>query len=88
MKRYFVKNDETGKIETWSMPCCIGDGHYALTINEILKEGFEEHGFTSKKKAEEFIARVKLHYKDRCNTNPKLSIVEAKLKVVFKKVEV
>jgi hypothetical protein len=80
-KRYFVRNDETGLIETWSMPYCIGDGHYAVTIDEILQEGFHEHGFTNKQKAKEFIKQVKEHYENKCHTNPKLSIIKAELKV-------
>lgn len=86
-ERYFVRNDETGLIETWSMPYCIGDGHYAVTIDEILKEGFDEHGFTNKQKAKEFIKQVKMHYENKCNTNPKLSIVKAKLNVELTEVD-
>lgn len=87
MKHYFVKNEDTGLIETWSLPYCIGNGHYAVSINEIMKSGLESHGFSNLKKAEEFVNKVKMHYLSKNGKVPNLSIVKAEFKIKFTKVE-
>ena len=87
MKRYFVKNEDTGLIETWLLPYCIGDGHYAVSINEIMKSGLTSHGFLNLKKAEKFVNEVKMHYLNIKVKVPNLSIVKAEFKIKFTKVE-
>lgn len=87
MKYYFVKNEDTGLIETWSLPCCIGDGHYAISINEVMKLGLASHGFSNLKKAEEFVNKVKMHYLYKDGKVPNLSIVKAEFEIKFTKVE-